>query len=390
MNEAAGDKSRLLKRCAAGAIASVVVVAIAIAGFCLLPSSPPLDARFPSAPTAEELAVLRAAYAGPPGDWPRPRLLPGAEFVEMAPLHIRQRPQGKDADLIRLGRQLFEDPRLSASGHFACQSCHNRRLGWGDGLPTSFGHGRAKGRRNAQPLFSVGYKPAFFWDGRARSLEDQALEPLADAREMANSNFSDVLARLNADNHYRQGFAAVTGEPAIALEHVTSALAAFQRTLERPTRFDRFANGDQNALSNSQIWGLHLFRTKAGCANCHNGPTLSDNRFHNLGLSYFNRKLEDLGRFGVTGAHEDAGRFLTPPLRHVSRTGPYMHNGVFPSLAGLIRLYEAGGGRVRPDHGVSGDRVPLLKAVRKKSPQLKPFELTPRERAALLSFLDAL
>lgn len=375
---------------AAGAIASAVFCLIAFIAFQLTPPTPRLDQHFPADPTPAELVVLRQAYSGPPAAWPRPRLLPEAHFVEMAPLQLHPRPQAKDAGRARLGQELFEDPLLSASGQIACQSCHNRRLGWGDALPRSFGHGRAQGKRNAQSLFTVGYKPSFFWDGRAHSLEEQALGPLADQSEMANHDFTGLLQRINANDRYRSAFAALTGQAQIALDDVTSALAAFQRTLERPTRFDRFMRGDQTALSDTQIWGLHLFRTKAGCANCHSGPTLTDNGFHNLGLSFFNRKLEDLGRFAVTGEAQDAGTFLTPSLRHVARTGPYMHNGIFPTLAGLIRFYEAGGGRVRADQEVAPERRPILDAVVGKSPQLRSFELTPAERAALLAYLNAL
>ena len=124
--------------------------------------------------------------------------------------------------------------------------------------------------------------------------------------------------------------------------------------------------------------------------NCHSGPTLSDGRFHNLGLSFFNRKLEDLGRYGVTGETADVGRFLTPSLRHVSRTGPYMHNGIFPSLDGLVRFYAAGGGRVRTDQELPPQRRSLRAAAAHKSPQLEGFELTPVERAALVAYLNAL
>jgi len=367
-------------------LAVLCVVAVVM----LLPSAPPLDARFPAAPTAADLAALRQAYSGAPPSWPRPRLLAGAQFTEMAPLALHASPAGKDRDLARLGAELFEDPQLSASGHFSCQSCHNRRLGWGDALPTPFGHGRAKGKRNAQSLFTVGYKTPYFWDGRSVTLEEQALAPLTDHREMANDDVAGLLARVNAVDRYRTASAAVTGHEDIRLDTITAALAAFQRTLERPTRFDRYLTGDRRALNDTEIWGLHLFRTKAGCANCHSGPTLSDGRFHNLGLSFFNRTLEDLGRYGVTGAAQDAGRFLTPSLRHVAETGPYMHNGIFPALAGLVRFYEGGGGRVRMDRPVAPERLALRQAAASKSPQLQPFALTPAERAALVAYLNAL
>lgn len=388
--EADETNPRLPKLQRAAALTSAALLCLAALLYEHVPLPPRLDASFPAEPTAADFATLRGAYAGAPEDWPRPRLLKGAKFTEMAPLAIHPQPEGNDQELARLGRELFEDPRLSASGQIACQSCHNRRLGWGDGLPTSFGHSRAAGKRNAPSLFTVGYKSTFFWDGRAQSLEEQALAPLIDQREMANHDLAGLLRRVNAEDGYRASFAALTGEAEITLDQVTAALAAFERTLEQPTRFDRFLQGNNRALSDTEIWGLHLFRTKAGCANCHNGPTLSDGRFHNLGLSYFNRKLEDLGRYGVTADAQDAGRFLTPSLRHLSRTGPYMHNGVFPSLEGLINLYGAGGGRVRPDHEVPPERQPLFDAVLVKSPQLQPFDMTPDERAALVAFLNAL
>lgn len=381
---------RLLElRWTAGVVTLAVLCVAAAIAFRSV-SAPPLDSRFPAAPTTADLAALRKAYAGVPSSWPRPRLLSGAIFTEMAPLALHASPEGKDRDLARLGSELFEDPLLSASGHFSCQSCHNRRLGWGDALPTPFGHGRAKGKRNAQSLFTVGYKSPYFWDGRSATLEEQALGPLTDHSEMANDDVAGLLGRINAVERYRTAFAAVTGHEDIRLDNITSALAAFQRTLERPTGFDRYLKGDASALNDTEIWGLHLFRTKAGCANCHSGPTLSDGRFHNLGLSFFNRKLEDLGRYGVTGETQDTGRFLTPSLRHLSKTGPYMHNGIFPTLAGLVRFYEGGGGRVRTDRPVAPERVALRDAAASKSPQLQSFDLTPAERAALVAYLNAL
>jgi cytochrome c peroxidase len=350
-----------------------------------------LDPRpFPSNPTEDDLAQLRALYAGPPSTWPRPTLLPGAKFTEMAALELRPRPEGKEQELARLGGELFNDPRLSASGHFACQSCHNRRLGWGDGLPVSFGHGRATGKRNAPSLFTAGYQSSFFWDGRAQSLEEQALGPLSDGREMANAELAGVAERVNAVDSYRDKLAALTGRSAAELEDITKALAAFQRTLGRATRFDRFVAGDPAELNGTEIWGLHLFRTKAGCANCHSGPLLSDGGAHNLGLSFFGRGREDLGRYALTNKPEDAGVFRTPSLRHLSQTSPYMHNGIFGALPGVVRFYEAGGGQVGADRKEEGERQVLLESVRKKSPLLEPFSLTPAERAALVVFLQSL
>ncbi|MFY0624591.1 MAG: cytochrome-c peroxidase, partial [Pelagimonas sp.] len=194
-------------------------------------------------------------------------------------------------------------------------------MGWGDGLPCSFGH------------------------GRAASLGEQALGPLLAPDEMANDDLVSVVSRLRATETYSAEMATVFGSPEVKISRIATAIAAFQRTLDRPTRFDRFLRGTKDILSDEAIWGLHLFRTKARCANCHMGPNLTDGKFHNLGLSYYSRKLEDLGRYSVTGDPADVGKFKTPSLRHLARTGPYMHNGVFPSLRGLVSLYAIGGGR---------------------------------------------
>jgi cytochrome c peroxidase len=370
---------------------------IALAACCLVAAVSPwphvigsFDKGFPARPTATDLAALREAYAHAPATWPRPRLFAEARFEEMGPLALLPRPEGADARRAQLGEKLFNDPMLSASGQIACQSCHNRNLGWGDGLPVSFGHGRAQGKRNAPSLFSAGYHSAFFWDGRAKSLEEQTLGPLGDGREMANDDFSTVLERLNGDAGYQAAFAPLTGRVTIEIADVTGMLAAFERTLERTTRFDRFAAGDEKALTDQQVWGLHLFRTKAGCANCHSGPLLSDGKFHNLGLSFIGRGREDLGRYAVTGRIEDAGAFRTPSLRHVSRTVPYMHNGIFPTLEGLVRFYEFGGGRVRGDRDPGGERKAIFDAAAKNSPLLKRLELTDAERKALVAYLEAL
>ena len=335
------------------------------------------------------VAEIVDLYKQPIEAWPRPHLRDGADFKEFAPLQIKPHPVGNELEMARIGQKLFKDPALSASGHFACESCHNRRLGWGDGLPVSFGHGRSAGKRNAPPLFSVGYLKSFFWDGRAATLQEQAMGPLTSGDELANGDLGGIEKRVNADASYREAFAAITGRESASLNDVLDALAAFQKTLERQTRFDRFLAGNHKALSEQEVFGLHIFRTKAGCANCHNGPLLSDGGTHNIGLSFFGRSLEDLGRYEVSGNPVDAGRFKTPTLRHVARTGPYMHNGIFPHLRGIVRFYEGGGGRVLDKHR-DAKREALYDAARTKSPLLKSFELTREERDALVAFLNAI
>ncbi len=345
--------------------------------------------EFPSDPDAGALATLKERYAGNPAGWPAARILQDAQVRELAPLPLPPRPMGADLAKAELGRSLFEDPRLSQSGQIACQSCHNRELGWGDGLRTSFGHDRQKGKRNAQPLFNASFRSQLFWDGRAGTLQEQAMGPLFDPAEMANHDADAVVERLRRDDGYRKRFTDVFGPGEITIARMTDALAAFERILEQPTALDRFLSGNKSALSEEQVWGMHLFRTKAGCMNCHSGPLLTDDRFHNLGLSLLGRPLEDTGRYGVTGLNDDVGRFRTPSLRHVGETAPYMHNGLIRNLRLVLRFYEVGGGRTLPRNEKEAEN-PLMPFAGQTSSLAEKFQLTDRERQALLSFLEAI
>lgn len=332
-----------------------------------------------------DIGWLRAAYAGAPETWPAPELEDGAEFTEFGPIIRPERAEGVAAKRIVLGERLFKDPRLSASGQIACESCHNRRLGWGDSLPVSFGHDRQKGTRNAQSLFTAAYMEELFWDGRSPSLEAQAHLPIVNPVEMA-AETATIEARLNDDAEYRAAFASAFGTDVIAMSDVASALAAFQRSIRLPiSQWDRVFTDGIQILNDQQLLGLHLFRTKAGCANCHNGPLLSDQNYHNIGMSFYDRRYEDVGRYEITGDPVDVGRFRTPSLRAVRRTGPYMHNGLIPSLRGLVNLYAAGGGRDRSEQSSTTTAPPP-----QPDPLLRPRELSREERAALVAFLETL
>lgn len=348
-----------------------------------------LIAAFPGDPSDKDLTILAEAYRLPAAGFPPLSLFPGIKAEELSPLSIPPRPQGKELEKARLGFRLFRDPLLSRSGQIACQSCHNRELGWGDGLQTSFGHDRLKGKRNAPPLFNAGWRSPLFWDGRVETLEDQALMPLTDQSEMANHDLGAVVERIAGRPDYREAFRSVYDVSEPTVEEVTDAIASFQRTLEEPTRLDRFLSGQYRALSDEQIWGMHIFRTKGGCANCHNGPLLTDNKFHNLGLSLLGRPREDVGRYAISNKLLDVGRFRTPSLRHVSQTAPYMHNGIIRDLRRVVRFYEVGGGRTRPRNDNERDN-PLMPYAGMTSSFLEPFSLTARERRALVEFLEAL
>lgn len=330
-------------------------------------------------------ADLRRLYSGPPSEWPRPFLEPGAAFTEFGPIPDPPGDAGNAAQ-IALGQRLFEDPRLSRSGQIACATCHNAEMGFTDGLRTSFGHDRKRGRRNAPPLFAVAWVHDYFWDGRERSLESQVAAPVSDPLEMA-SDRRRIERWINRDPTYRGDFKALNGQRKITLADIASMIAVYERSLKPPrNRWDRVFTNGIGALSDEQLWGLHLFRTKAGCANCHSGPLLTDERFHNLGLSFYGTAREDLGRYAVTGRQEDVGAFRTPTLRGLIYTRPYMHNGFFPFLEPVLLFYASGGRNESQIEQADATAAPPPIP----DPLLKPRPLTREERDALVAFLQAL
>ncbi len=279
-----------------------------------------------------------------------------------------------------LGKLLFFDPRLSESAQIACASCHDPELGWADGRRFPFGHDRTPGRRNAMTLLNVGYFDRWSWDGGAESLAQQVLRAIRSPIEM-NADLGALVARLNGIDDYARAFAAAFGGEGATAEGIGKALAAFVRTIRsRRSRFDLFVSGDYARLSDGELEGLHLFRTRARCMNCHHGPLFSDGRFHHTGLSYYGRRFEDLGRHGVTGKPEDRGRFRTPSLRDLQFTGPWMHNGLFVDFRGVLRMYN---------HGMTRQREPRP-GEPSLSPLIQPLELEPEDMDALEAFLGAL
>ncbi|ABQ03800.1 cytochrome-c peroxidase [Flavobacterium johnsoniae] len=241
-----------------------------------------------------------------------------------------------------LGKVLFFDPRLSKSGQISCANCHDPELNWGDARRVSYGEGRQQGNRNAPSLMNIAYSKVFFWDGRAETLEDQASFPIKDAKEM-NFHIDLATKRLNKIKGYKPYFKKAFGKEKLTQEEILKAIATFERTLITPkSKFDRFIEGDSTQLTNKQVEGLHLFRTKARCINCHNTANFADNKFHNIGLTYYGREYQDLGRYNVTGKAENVGEFKTQSLRGAAQNAPYMHNGLFPNLRGVLNIYNAG------------------------------------------------
>jgi cytochrome c peroxidase len=306
-------------------------------------------------------------------------LLPSAEYP-------KDNPYSKEKEA--LGKALFFDPRLSGSGQIACASCHDPDLAWADGRTTPFGHDRTPLHRNAPSILFSAYAKPLFWDGRASDLEDQFHSPVVAHDEMSG-DFEVIEKRLDALPDYRRMFKDAFGTDTISTDDAARAVATFERSISQfagRSAFDHFLNGKTDALSDSAIRGLDIFRTTGRCMNCHNGPAFSDNQFHDLGLSYYGRKLQDLGRYDITKDPKDVGRFRTPTLRDIGRTRPYMHNGLF-DLDGIINMYNAGMATLIPRTDAQKND-PLF--PRHKDPLLHPLGLNAQDHADLKAFLESL
>jgi cytochrome c peroxidase len=286
-----------------------------------------------------------------------------------------------------LGKILFFDPRLSISGQIACASCHDPQLGWGDGKRLAFGHDRKLGGRNAMTILNTAFYKKLFWDGRANSLEDQARFPVQDHLEM-NASLTDMEKKVQSFAGYKPLFKKAFGEEEINLEKIFKAIAAFERTVvSPPSRFDLFIKGKQDALKDEEVLGLHLFRTKAGCINCHNTPLFSDNKFHNDGQTLWGSENEDLGLYNVTKNKADVGKFKTPSLRETMNTGPWFHHGNFPTMKDVILFYNLGNPAPIQKKYLGTARDSILPVT---SPMLKKLNLTDKEIDALTAFMQAI
>ncbi|EAQ78422.1 cytochrome-c peroxidase [Blastopirellula marina] len=335
---------------------------------------------------AELADKLRAVYSQPPESWPAPTVDNGVQWREIGSLPDVQHPEDNPHSDAKeqLGKALFFDPRLSGSGQIACASCHDPDLAWGDGRTTSFGHARKMLARNAPSIRYVAFQETFFWDGRTKKLEDQAIAVFLNPDEM-HSTSEHVVEAVAGCDPYREMMCEAFGDEKITLERIAQAIACFERTIiHGRTRFDAFLQGKTNALSDSAIRGMDLFRRDARCMNCHHGPLLSDGKFHEVGLSYYGRKYQDLGRYANTGEAVDVGKFRTPTLRDVTATTPLMHNGLF-ELPGVLNMYNAGMPTIkRKEEQVDDKLFPT------KSPLLKPLGLNRQDLADLAAFLSSL
>lgn len=274
-----------------------------------------------------------------------------------------------------LGRILFSEKILSKDSSVSCASCHIPERGFADTLPFSRGIGGQLTSRNTPSVLNMQFRPYFFWDGRATTLEQQALMPIQHPNEMGLP-IAAAVQRLNASPYYRQLFMQVFRQRPNA-QNLGAAFAAFERTLETTnSRYDDWAD-DKLRLTASEERGRKLFTgKKAKCFDCHFTGDFTADEFRNIGL-FNGADLNDSGRAAITGKREDLGKFKTPGLRNVAVTAPYMHNGMFKTLEEVVEYYD------NPQRFVQG-------SINADSLLRKPLGLTQQEKNDLVAFMKTL
>jgi cytochrome c peroxidase len=300
---------------------------------------------------------------------------------------------------VELGRTLYFDPRLSRDDTVSCATCHDPRTGFAEPKPVSEGVGGAKGVRNAPTVLNAAFFREQFWDGRAPSLEAQAVLPIINPVEMAMPDHPAVEARLRGLPEYAPRFQQAFGDPKVTIARVGQAIASFERTLlSLDAPIDRFLAGDAKAIPAAAQRGWELYNGKARCNTCHAHtsvfPLFTDERYHNLGVAakavdfeglarraeahpedlsaiVHEPQLNQLGRFLVTKQHQDVGAFKTPHLRNVALTAPYMHDGSEKTLRDVVEFYDRGG---NPNPWIDGG--------------MRPLGLTEQEKADLVALME--
>lgn len=312
-----------------------------------------------------------------------------AQTVREEPIQPIRPPAQINIGQAELGKKLFFDPRLSASGFISCNSCHNLSRGGSDNLKTSIGHKWQEGPINSPTVLNSSLNFAQFWDGRAADLKEQAAGPIDNPKEMA---FTHTLAVevLQTIPAYVREFQQVFGTTTIALDHVTEAIAEFEKTLVTPNApFDQWLLGKDDALSDFELAGYKLFK-ESGCVACHNGEAIGGNSFQLMGIvEPYTSSVGAQGRSGVTGKDADRFNFKVPTLRNVELTYPYFHDGAADTLKQAVDVM----GRLQLGRTFSEDenakivaflktltgdqpdfRIPHLPPSSDSTPRPRPFE----------------
>ena len=272
-----------------------------------------------------------------------------------------------------LGWLLYFDNRLSVDGTVSCASCHDPKFAFTDGERFSKGIRGQLGGRSAPTVINRAYSLEQFWDGRAKTLEEQAKGPIANPIEMGFTH--DACAKCIAGiPGYRQRFKEAFGTQDVTIDHIAKAIATFERTvLSGNSPYDRFKAGDENALTPAQKRGMEIFfSNNARCDSCHEGINFTNGKYANVGIG-MDRTMPDLGRYEVTKREEDKGAFKTPTLREIAHTGPYMHDGSLKTLEEVIDHYNKGGIKNQWLHA-----------------DVRELKLTDEQKKDLVEFLKAL
>ncbi len=272
---------------------------------------------------------------------------------------------------VELGRYLFYSTELSSDGKHSCSSCHSPSAWFCDpGNHWSFGVGGQHGERNAPALINLAWDTAFFWDGRANSLEAQVLVPLYNSVEMDDDSVR-IAGTLSNDGLWPGLFERSFGDTSITMTRISQAIASFERTLTSGwSAYDRFAQGDTGAISDAAKRGLALFDGSANCSRCHSGYNFTDNGYHSTGLDF---QYADAGRGYITGNATEMDAFKTPSLRNVALTAPYLHDGRFNTLLQVLEGYNKGG-----MHNPTQDTL------------IHPLHFSMQQMEDLVAFLDCL
>lgn len=305
---------------------------------------------------------------------------------------------------IELGRQLYFDPRLSADSTISCATCHHPDEGFSRHTKFGVGIEGLKGGRNSPVSYNRILSDLQFWDGRAASLEDQAVGPIANPIEMGNTHEACV-GRLDEIPGYRLQFQKIFPDGGVTIDNVGKAIAAFERAIvtgpspydyrqalkpfesldeddiadlkeDDPETFEAYqdakAGASANPMSESAVRGMDLFFSKrVGCSNCHVGANLADEQYHNLGIG-MEADEPDLGRYEVTKQEKDKGAFKTPTIRNVALSAPYMHDGSLDTLEDVVEHYVKGGTKNKW-----------------LSDKMTPIKMTPQEKLDLVEFMRA-
>ena len=272
-------------------------------------------------------------------------------------------------EIATLGKMLFFDPRLSGGQNISCSSCHDPSFGWETPAPKAMGAANKPVQRHVPTILNAAWITPLFWDGRAGSLEEQAIGPITAPNEM-NATFEGIIARLSAVSDYKAWFERLFPGRGIQKDSILTALATYQRTVVSGIAgFDLWVSGDASAMSEAAQRGFALFTGRAGCAACHSGWMFTDNQLHDVGLL-----TTDPGRGGIAPHNpEDRFRFKTPGLRNIALRAPYMHDGSLPSLRAVIRHYASGGA-----------------ARDTRQPDISGFTISDQEISELIAFLETL